>query len=151
MYACIYELRKNCCGRVDGTGGESKVLQEVLADLKIFDSCWCNNPHVLPQGIDIGVSLGCWKMKGLHLTPEHWWVNKCMEESAKTDKLRRKIIFMTPVFPSFMWNISRRDSYLRNLGSVTIWSSQGLPSGRAGRNRSTPYVKSRDLTWWWWR
>ena len=31
MYACIYELRKNCCG---WTGGESKVLQEVLADLK---------------------------------------------------------------------------------------------------------------------
>ena len=33
MYACIYELRKNCCG----TGGQtetSKVLQEVLADLK---------------------------------------------------------------------------------------------------------------------
>ena len=37
MYACIYELRKNCCGRVDGTGGESKVLQEVLADLKIIE------------------------------------------------------------------------------------------------------------------
>ena len=36
MYACIYELRKNCCGWTgrDGTGGESKVLQEVLADLK---------------------------------------------------------------------------------------------------------------------
>ena len=35
MYACIYELWKNCCGR-DGTGrvGKSKVLQEVLADLK---------------------------------------------------------------------------------------------------------------------
>ena len=31
MYACIYELRKNCRG---WTGGESKVLQEVLADLK---------------------------------------------------------------------------------------------------------------------
>ena len=32
----IYELRNNCCGmgRVDGTG-KSKVLQEVLADLKI--------------------------------------------------------------------------------------------------------------------
>ena len=34
MYACIYELRKNCCGRDGWTGGESKVLQEVLADLK---------------------------------------------------------------------------------------------------------------------
>ena len=33
MYACIYELRKNFCG---WTGGESKVLQEVLADLKIM-------------------------------------------------------------------------------------------------------------------
>ena len=39
MLQLIYELRKNCCGRVDGTGrdgtGKSKVLQEVLADLKI--------------------------------------------------------------------------------------------------------------------
>ena len=33
MYACIYELWKNCRGRTDGTG-KSKVLQEVLADLK---------------------------------------------------------------------------------------------------------------------
>ena len=32
MLQLIYELRKNCCGR-DGTG-KSKVLQEVLADLK---------------------------------------------------------------------------------------------------------------------
>ena len=38
MYACIYELWKNCRGRTDGTGrvGKSKVLQEVLADLKIL-------------------------------------------------------------------------------------------------------------------
>ena len=36
MYACIYELWKNCCGRTDGRvdGWTSKVLQEVLADLK---------------------------------------------------------------------------------------------------------------------
>ena len=33
MYACIYELWKNCCGRT-GRVGKSKVLQEVLADLK---------------------------------------------------------------------------------------------------------------------
>ena len=36
MLQLIYELRKNCCGRVDGTG-KSKVLQEVLADLKIYE------------------------------------------------------------------------------------------------------------------
>ena len=37
MLQLIYELRKNWRGRVDGTGREkSKVLQEVLADLKIF-------------------------------------------------------------------------------------------------------------------
>ena len=42
MYACIYELRKNCCGTGrDGTGGESKVLQEVLADLKIITQVDC--------------------------------------------------------------------------------------------------------------
>ena len=35
MLQLIYELRKNCCGWTDGTGREkSKVLQEVLADLK---------------------------------------------------------------------------------------------------------------------
>ena len=38
MLQLIYELRKNCCGTGrDGTGGwveKSKVLQEVLADLK---------------------------------------------------------------------------------------------------------------------
>ena len=34
MLRLICELKKNCCGRVDGTG-KSKVLQEVLADLKI--------------------------------------------------------------------------------------------------------------------
>ena len=33
MYACIYELWKNCRGRT-GRVGKSKVLQEVLADLK---------------------------------------------------------------------------------------------------------------------
>ena len=35
MLQLIYELRKNCCGRVDGWTEKSKVLQEVLADLKI--------------------------------------------------------------------------------------------------------------------
>ena len=34
MLQLIYELRKNCCGQVDGE--KSKVLQEVLADLKRF-------------------------------------------------------------------------------------------------------------------
>ena len=39
MYACIYEHRKNWRGTggwVDGWTEKSKVLQEVLADLKIF-------------------------------------------------------------------------------------------------------------------
>ena len=31
----IYELRKNCCGWTGGRTETSKVLQEVLADLKI--------------------------------------------------------------------------------------------------------------------
>ena len=33
MLQLIYELRKNCCG-TDGRKEKSKVLQEVLADLK---------------------------------------------------------------------------------------------------------------------
>ena len=55
MFQLIYELRKNCCGWTgrDGTGGESKVLQEVLADLKRslnFCQVHGNNiPDVTPQ------------------------------------------------------------------------------------------------------
>ena len=41
MFQLIFELRKNWRGRVDGTGGESKVLQEVLADLKTFAGVVC--------------------------------------------------------------------------------------------------------------
>ena len=36
MYACIYELRKNCRGTGGRVDGDSKVLQEVLADLKLM-------------------------------------------------------------------------------------------------------------------
>ena len=44
MLQLIYELRKNCCGRVDG---DSKVLQEVLADLKkIFENKDKQSLHV---------------------------------------------------------------------------------------------------------
>ena len=38
MFQLIYELRKNCCGwtgQVDG--GRTEALQEVLADLKIYE------------------------------------------------------------------------------------------------------------------
>ena len=44
MYACIYELWKNCRGRTGRVDGNSKVLQEVLADLKKSmhgDFLWC--------------------------------------------------------------------------------------------------------------
>ena len=41
----IYELRKNCCGRVDGTG-KLKVLQEVLADLKTAELVYLGIPYL---------------------------------------------------------------------------------------------------------
>ena len=50
MLQLIYELRKNCCGR-DGTG-KSKVLQEVLADLKNVSGKPSNFQRVAHVGVN---------------------------------------------------------------------------------------------------
>ena len=89
MYACIYELWKNCCGRTDGTG-KSKVPQEGLAALKIiiqvqsnYDfsilinlACLCN--------VSVALSLGLM----FHTIPEI----SVMPESHKHWKMSLKIL-----------------------------------------------------------
>ena len=77
MYACIYEHRKNCCGTGGRVDGNSKVLQEVLADLKMY----LVNHHHYMYSINPALGLdfcGVYETRGTFFNPFKVPVMPCM-------------------------------------------------------------------------
>ena len=100
MLQLIYELRKNWCGRVDGTGGRtSKVLQEILADLKIETPGKQIRDHQSQQSQQISsMLLQCIESSVLASTlhPLAYSVSSNVFKMAKDSKLKKRRVALWP-------------------------------------------------------
>ena len=163
MYACIYELRKNCCGRVDGwriegsTRGPRGPKKNSLIFLLRASSRYCCLPSLCPWNkvfcnLSVSFTVQEFSSYGIIIiicpdTPQItawvgiiiWWAYNV-----------NKSIFSSGIFP--LQECRNNPLFIRKVFSITLarWSAfLNFPSlGKMIRNLGF-HKKSTSMSWRW--